>query len=317
MKKVKLIYNPFSGNNKIINQIDTIIGVYQKYGYQLIPFRISYEASLEDAFTDLNDEGWDHLLLAGGDGSVSDSINMMKKKKIDLPVGILPTGTANDFAKCLGIPSSLKEACEQIITSEVKKIDLGYVNGKFFINVLSFGLFTEVSQNTPTNQKNTMGKLAYYINGIKELPKFKKLKIFVEGKEYFYVGDAFLVFIFNGRTAGNINIAYKAKLDDGMLDVIIVKADLVHTTKSFLNFLIRNHLEDSDNGISYFRTNNVRIDCAEELRTDIDGEKGPEFPLHIVCKKHSLNILGYRKTEPKQIDKFLENLRSSLPRKIK
>ena len=68
MKKVKLIYNPFSGNNKIINQIDTIIEVYQKHGYQLIPFRISYEATLEDAFTDLNDEGWDHLLLAGGDG---------------------------------------------------------------------------------------------------------------------------------------------------------------------------------------------------------------------------------------------------------
>jgi diacylglycerol kinase (ATP) len=317
VKKVKLIYNPFSGNNKIINQIDTIIGVYQKHGYQLIPFRISYEATLEDAFTDLNEEGWDHLLLAGGDGSVSDTINMMKKKKIDLPVGILPTGTANDFAKCIGIPCNLKEACEQIITSESKKIDLGYVNGKFFINVLSFGLFTEVSQNTPTNLKNTMGKLAYYINGIKELPKFKKLKIFVEGKESFYVGDAFLVFVFNGRTAGNINIAYKAELDDGMLDVIIIKADLVHTAKSFLNFLIRNHLEDTDNGIAYFRTNNVRIDCAEELRTDIDGEKGPEFPLHITCKEHSLNVLGYKKVEPKQIDKFLENLRSNLPKKTK
>lgn len=311
MKKVKLIYNPFSGNNKIINEIDTIIGVYQKHGYQLIPFRISYEASLEDAFIDLNDEGWDHLLLAGGDGSVSESINMMKQNKINLPVGILPIGTANDFAKCIGIPSNIKEACEQIIASKSKKIDLGYVNGKFFINVLCFGLFTEVSQNTPTNLKNTMGKLAYYINGIKELPKFKKLKVSVEGKEHFYVGDAFLVFVFNGRTAGNINIAYKAKLDDGMLDVIIVKADLVHTAKSFLNFLIRNHLEDSDNGITYFRTNDIRIDCAEEVGTDIDGEKGPEFPLYISCKKHSLNILGYKKTEPKQIDRFLENLRSN------
>ncbi|HAS79570.1 MAG TPA: lipid kinase [Fusobacteriaceae bacterium] len=315
MKKVKLIYNPFSGNNKIINEIDTIISIYQKYGYQLIPFRISYEASLEDAFLDLDDEGWDHLLLAGGDGSVSDSINMMKQKKIDLPVGILPIGTANDFAKCIGIPSNIKEACEQIITSKPKKIDLGYVNGKFFINVLSFGLFIELSQNTPTNLKNTMGKLAYYINGIKELPKFKKLKIYVEGKGHFYIGDAFLVFIFNGKTAGNINIAYKAELDDGMLDVIIVKADLVYTAKSFLNFLIRNHLEYSDEGINYFKTNNIRIDCAEDVRTDIDGEKGPEFPLNITCKKHSLDILGYKKVEQKQLDKFLENIRSTLPKK--
>ena len=317
MKKVKLIYNPFSGNNKIIGEIDTIIKVYQKHGYQLIPFRISYEARLEDAFEDLNDKDWDHLLLAGGDGSVSDSINMMKKKKINIPVGILPTGTANDFAKCIGIPNIIKEACEQIIASKPKKIDLGYVNGKFFINVLSFGLFTEVSQNTPRNLKNTMGKLAYYLNGIKELPKFKKLKIFVEGEEYFYVGDAFLVFIFNGKTAGNINIAYKARLDDGMLDVIIVKADLLNTTRSFLNFLLRNHLEDKNDGLAYFRTKEVMIDCAEELSTDIDGEKGPKFPLHISCKEHSLDILGYKKTEPKQLDKFLENLRASLPKKTK
>jgi len=317
VKKVMLIYNPFSGNNKIINEIDTIIQIYQRYGYQLVPFRVSYEASLEDAFVDFNEDEWDHLLLAGGDGSISDIINMVKKNKIDLPVGVLPTGTANDFAKCIGIPSTIREACEQIITSEPKKIDLGYVNGEFFINVLSFGLFTEVSQNTPTNLKNTMGKLAYYINGIKELPKFKKLKVSVEGEEYFYEGDAFLVFIFNGKTAGNINIAYKAELDDGMLDVIIVKADIVHTAKSFLNFLIRNHLEDGDDGITYFRTKNVKIDCTENMCTDRDGEKGPEFPLHISCKEHSLDILGFKETEPKQIDKFLENIRSSLPNKIK
>jgi YegS/Rv2252/BmrU family lipid kinase len=317
MKKVKLIYNPFSGNNKIIGDIDTIIKVYQKYNYQLIPFRISYESKLEDAFKDLNDGSWDHLLLAGGDGSISESINMMKKNKIDLPVGILPIGTANDFAKCIGIPNNIEEACEQILTSKPKSVDLGLVNDQYFINVLSFGLFTEVSQNTPTNLKNTMGKLAYYINGIKELPKFKKLKIYVEDEEYIYEGDAFLVFVFNGKTAGNINIAYKAVVDDGLLDVIIVKADLVNTTKSFFNFIMRNHLEGSGEGLAYFRTSNLVIDCGEDVGTDIDGEKGPDFPLHIVCSKNSLKVLGYKKIQQKQFDRFLENLRANLPKKRK
>ena len=317
MKKVKLIYNPFSGHNKIIGEIDKIIGVYQKHGYQLIPFRISYEAKLEDAFSDLKDGSWDHLLLAGGDGSVSESINMMKKKEINLPVGILPTGTANDFAKCIGLPGDLEEACNQIINSTPKKVDLGKVNGEYFINVLSFGLFTEVSQNTPSNLKNTMGKLAYYLNGIKELPKFKKLKVVVEGEEHSYLGDAFLVFVFNGRTAGNIKIAYKSEVDDGLLDVIVVKADLMHTTRSFFNFLLRNHLEDNTEGILYFRAKKVIVDSAEEVVTDIDGEKGPGFPLNVTCEVDNLEVLGYKKTELNQMNKFLGNLRANLPKGIK
>jgi YegS/Rv2252/BmrU family lipid kinase len=314
VKKVKLIYNPFSGHNKIISEIDNIIEVYQKQGYQLILFRISYEANLEDAFEDLKDGTWDHILLAGGDGSVSESVDMMKKKGINLPVGILPTGTANDFAKCIGIPSNLKDACNQIINSEPKKVDLGIVNGKYFINVLSFGLFTEVSQNTPSNLKNTIGRLAYFLNGIKELPKFKKLKIVVEGEEYMYLGDSFIVFVFNGKTAGNIKIAYKAKIDDGLLDVIVVKADLANTTKTFLNFIVQNHLEDNCPGISYFRTKKVIIDCGDEISTDIDGEKGPDFPLTIECKPESLEVLGYKKYELNQMEKFFGNIRSNLPK---
>jgi YegS/Rv2252/BmrU family lipid kinase len=319
MKKVKLIYNPFSGNNKIVNEIDKIIGIYQKNGYQLILFRISYEANLEDAFLDLKDGSWDHLLLAGGDGSISDSINMIKKHNIELPVGVLPTGTANDFAKCIGVPNDIEEACKQIINSSPKLVDLGTVNGKYFINVLSFGLFTEVSQNTPTNLKNTMGKLAYYINGIKEVPNFKKIKVVVQGdeKESNYIGDAYLVFVFNGRTAGNIKIAYKAKVDDGLLDVIIVKGDLVNSTKTFFDFILQNHLEDHNDGVIYFRTKKVIIDCAEDVGTDIDGEKGPDFPLNIECKTESLEVLGYKKTELKQIDKFLGKLKANLPKRKK
>ncbi len=318
MKKVKLIYNPFSGHNKIINEIDEIIKVYQKYGYQLIPFRISFESKLEDAFCDLKDGTWDHLVLAGGDGSVSDSINMMKIKSIDLPVGILPTGTANDFAKCIGMPEEIGNACEQIINSYPQKIDLGKVNDRYFINILSFGLFTEVSQNTPTNLKNTMGKIAYYLNGIKELPKFRKFKISIDGGDYKFDGEAILVFVFNGRTAGNINISYKSSVDDGLLDVIVVKADLVNTTKSLINFLLKSHLEEENDGVVYFKSKKLDIKCdANWIKTDIDGEKGPIFPLDISCENESLRILGYKdvKMEDKQFEKFLKTIKLNISKK--
>ncbi|MCK5780457.1 MAG: YegS/Rv2252/BmrU family lipid kinase [Psychrilyobacter sp.] len=317
MKKVKLIYNPFSGNNKIVNQLDNIIGIYQKAGYQLILFRISYEAKLEDAFLDLGDGSWDHLLLAGGDGSVSESIGLMKEKNIDLPVGVLPTGTANDFANCIGMPQDIKESCIQIIESVEKNIDLGKVNGKYFINVLSFGLFTEVSQNTPSNLKNTIGKVAYFVNGIKELPKFKTFKVVVleNGEEFVFMGDAYLVFVFNGKTAGGMDFAYKSEIDDGLLDVIVIKADIVQAPKYLANFLLKNHLEDTTEGILHFKSKKIVIDCADEIVTDIDGEKGPEFPLNIECVPESIRILGYKKNKIKQIDKFLNNLKSNLPKR--
>ncbi len=73
-------------------------------------------------------------------------VNHLKKFSIDLPIAILPTGTANDFAKFIGMPTNVGEACEQILKSSVKKIDLGKINDKYFINVASTGLFTDVSQ---------------------------------------------------------------------------------------------------------------------------------------------------------------------------
>ncbi len=210
--------------------------IHQKYEHTIVPYRICNENPISDAFVDI-DKSYRYILIAGGDGTVDSVVNEMKKRNIDLPIAILPAGTANDFANYIGMPQDVEEACNQILKSEVKKVDIGKINDKYFLNVASTGLFTDISQKMDTNLKNTIGKLAYYVKGIEQLPNFRKLKIKVNSDEVSFDGDMYLMLVFNGQTAGNLKFAYKAKVDDGLLDVIIIKAGVM---KNILNIFIKN-----------------------------------------------------------------------------
>jgi YegS/Rv2252/BmrU family lipid kinase len=295
MNRVKFIYNPYSGENSIAIWLDEIINIHQKHGYTIIPFRISRRLGMVDAFKDI-DESYKYVLIAGGDGTIDTIVNYMKKNNIDLPIGVLPTGTANDFAKFIGMPTNIEKACKQIINSEVKFLDIGKINKKYFINVASTGLFTDVSQKTDSNLKNNIGKLAYYLKGLEQLPNFRKIKVKVTSKDANFDGEIFLMLVFNGQTAGNINFAYKASLKDGKLDVIIINAATPIDTISLLIKLLKGEHLDNPTGLIYFKTDELVIESSENIVTDIDGEKGPDFPLHISCEKDGLKILGVRNT---------------------
>ena len=156
-------------------------------------------------------------------------------------------------------------------------------------------LFRSVSQKINPEIKNTIGKVSYYLKGIEEALNMRKFNIKVKSDEITYNGDMYLMLVFNGKTAGNINLAYKAEIDDGYLDVIIVKGTPIPRTLPLLiNILKGEHLEGyNENEILFFKTKKVVIECEDELITDIDGEKGPDFPLTIECIKNGIQLLGY------------------------
>lgn len=292
MKKVRFIYNPYSGENVILSEIDTVISMHQEKGLQIMPYRINKDSSIEDAL-DVIDDTYEYILIAGGDGTVDSLVNAMMKKNINLPVGILPVGTANDFATFVGISQDVKEACSQILNSKPKPVNIGKINDKYFVNVASSGLFTDVSQKTDINLKNTIGKLAYYLKGLEELPNFRKLKVKLTSKEVNYDGDMYLVLVFNGQTAGSFKLATRADVTDGFLDVILIKAiPIRNILPLFVKILKGDHL-DSDQVI-YFKTEDLTIECNESIVTDIDGERGPDFPLHLQCIKEGMRILGMK-----------------------
>ena len=294
MKKVKFIYNPNSGERKITFELDKIIDIYQRHGFLIEPYRMNKLEPLSNAFINF-DSSYDHVLVSGGDGTVDSVLNIIKFLNIDIPMAILPTGTANDLARAINLPFDTKECIEKIINSKPENIDIGMINDKYFINVASAGMFTDVSQKINPDFKNNLGKVSYYIKGIEEALNLRKFNIKVTSNEVNYEGDMYLMLIFNGKTAGNINLAYKAKVDDGLLDVIIVKdVILPNMLPLFISILKREHLEGYNKGdILYFKTKEVKIECLDELVTDIDGEKGPDFPLHIKCLENDFKILGY------------------------
>ncbi len=293
MKKVKFIYNPNSGDKSIINKLDLIISIYQKNKFTLELYRLDKNSCIDDAIYNI-DKNYHHILVSGGDGTIDILLNSMKQNNKDIPVGILPFGTANDFAKALNLSQDINEAIENIIKSTPKKIDIGKINEKYFINVASAGMFTDVSQKINSEFKNYMGKVSYYITGIEQALNLKKYNIKVTSDEMVYEGDMYLMLIFNGKTAGNINLAYKALLDDGYLDVIIFKAmPIPKSIPILIKVLKSEHLENLDeNDILYFRTKKLTVDCKEDLISDIDGEKGPDFPLNIRCIEGGMKILG-------------------------
>ncbi|MGM9963588.1 MAG: YegS/Rv2252/BmrU family lipid kinase [Clostridium sp.] len=289
--KVKFIYNPYSGENLILSKLDKVISLHQEAGYTIVPYRITAGEDVGVALNDIKDGNYKYILIAGGDGTVDSVVNAMAKSGISLPIGILPVGTANDFSKFLGMPSDVEEACKQILSSEVKSVDLGSINDKYFVNVASTGLFTDVSQKTDVNLKNTIGKLAYYLKGLEELPNFRKLHVNISSKEVEFDGEMYLLLVFNGATAGNFNLATRADACDGLLDIIMFKAvQIYELLPLFIKVLKGEHLDS--NKVLYFKTDYLKVECHEDIVTDIDGEKGPDFPLEIKCIKGGLKILG-------------------------
>ena len=289
MDKVRLIYNPYSGENVILRELDRVVKMHQEKGYEVVPYRIQRDRSIDEVLDDI--EGYKYILVAGGDGTVDSVVNAMKRKNVDLPIGILPLGTANDFGKFLGIPNKVEDALERILKFNPKPIDLGKVNDKSFVNVASTGLLTDVSQKTDVNLKNTIGKLAYYLKGLEEIPNFRKLKVKITTDEMVYDDTMYLILVFNGQTAGNLRLATKAEVDDGYLDLIIIKAvQLYEILPLFIKILKGDHLDSKK--VVYVKTKKIKIETDEGIVTDIDGEKGPDFPLDIECIQGGINVLG-------------------------
>ena len=131
MKKVRFIYNPYSGENNIINELDNVIKLHQEVELTVVPYRIQKGKDLAEAL-DIIDETYSYILIAGGDGTVDSLVNAMVQKNINIPIGILPVGTANDFGKFINMPTDIQEACKQILDSKPVAVDVGKINDKYF-----------------------------------------------------------------------------------------------------------------------------------------------------------------------------------------
>lgn len=290
MEKIRLIYNPRSGDRSFKSKIDEVVEEFQKEGYQIVPHKTLGVDDVEYGVKLTAEDNYKGIAVAGGDGTINRVVNAMIKNNIRLPIGIFPWGTANDLAAYFNIPRNIKKCCRNIINGKVKPIDLGKINDRYFVNVAAGGLLTDVSQKIDTNLKNTLGKMAYYLKGIEQIPNFRPIPVKLVTGESIMEDSIYLFMAFNGCSAGGFNLlARDSKIDDGKLDLIAIKAcNIVELLPLFIKILKGEHLSDSN--VIYMRTGKIDIVCDYNVETDIDGEAGPTFPVNLSVIPEAINI---------------------------
>ena len=283
MKKALLLYNDRSGRGRISRKIEEISATFRAGGYDLEPHPINFE---ENPFAERSN--LDLVVVAGGDGTVNYAVNKLKELGLDLPLGVLPAGTANDFARALGMDRDLVKAARQIVSGREQRIDCGAVNGLYFVNVFSFGIFTTTSQRTPDERKHRIGKLAYLIEGVKEFRSMHGIPLQVRADGRTFDLNSLMVLVFNGETAGGFHLARQASLRDGLFNVLMLeKRNLFHSTWAMGHYL----LGGNPRIVHHLQVSDLQIESSLHEPTDVDGQPGADFPLHIRCLKGELRIL--------------------------
>lgn len=284
-KKLLLLYNVKAGRRQARRKLDAIEQIFSAAGYTPIPKMLRFG---ENPFDNIQEE-ISLVVVCGGDGTVNYVLNAMRAKGIDYPLGIIPAGTANDFAGAIGMHSNIIRAAQQIAKGSEHRVDCGVVNGQYFINIFSFGMFTTTSQHTPEHIKRHIGKAAYLIEGSKELHNREFIPLHIVHDNGELDVDSMITLIFNGETAGRIPLARHASINDGMLDCFILrKCNTFSGAWNTTKFLISGNPNDE---IMHIRTSKLQITSPLSPLTDMDGQPGPEFPLTIECLPLSLRIV--------------------------
>ena len=260
MRKVKLIYNSGAGQSKFTYFLDTIIEKFMENDIEVLIYRAGDKDNLDEFLKESDSENLYGIIVAGGDGTINRVVNIMMKYNINTPLGIIPAGTSNDFAKHINMPNNFYECIDKILSNNVKKVDIGKVNDKYFINVCSAGLFTNSSQKTDKNLKNALGKVSYFITGAKELFKFRPFTVNAKIDDEVFQEKINLFLVFNGSSVGGMTyFSSGSSIQDGLLDIIIIKNCSFHEMGGLVAQVFAGRNLDNKN-IVYRKAKSINIE---------------------------------------------------------
>ena len=291
MKKVKLVYNSIAGQSKFTYFLDSVIEKFMQNDLEVVIYRAGQKDNLEEFLKNSDNEELYGIIVAGGDGTLNKVVTIMMKYNIKTPLGVIPAGTSNDFARHINMPNSYVESVEKILKNNVESVDVGKANEKYFINVCSAGLFTNSSQKADPDLKKTLGKASYFITGAKELFKFRPFSVRIKTDSEEFLEKINLFIIFNGSSVGGMKyLSSDSSIQDGLLDLIVIKNCSLHEVTRLLAKVLSGNLEDKN--IIYRKTKSVVIEKLRGKcdRPDVDGDEGPDFPMNVECVKDEINM---------------------------
>jgi len=283
MKKLALIYNPASGDRSFALNLDSVVNVLQSGGFDICVHRSESPESIAAYVARLKGMGIDTVVACGGDGSINITINAVMEAGLGAKFGIIPSGTANDFAIHLGVSKNPVLAAEIIAAGKTEFMDLGKVNDKYFMNVFAAGYPADVSNSSYGGAKNLLGKMAYYMRGAQELQSFTPITVDITNSERTFREDLMFALVLNGTGAGGfMNLTPGGSSSDGLLDFLAIRkrSNFGGLPQLLIKIMRGNHLDDDS--IVHFRDNYIKLESFGKPSTNIDGEEGP--PMSVVIK---------------------------------
>ena len=291
-KKLLFVFNPKSGMGLIKNNLLDIVDVMVKAGYEPTVYPTQ---SRGDATRKVREDGakYDRIVCSGGDGTLDEVVTGMREADLYTPLGYIPAGSTNDFARTLGISNDMVKAAEIAVGENLFPCDVGQFNDDTFIYIAGFGLFTEISYETPQELKNIFGHAAYILSAARSLAAIPSYLMQVEANgeviegrfTYGMITNSISVAGFKGLTGKDV------KLDDGEFEVTLVKTPTNPLELTEIMEYLTGIISET-NMVYSFKTSHIQIRSRSSVSWTMDGENGGEhWSVEIKNHHKKLNIL--------------------------
>lgn len=294
MKEMLFILNPSAGKTHIKDRLFDVISAFSQADYRVTVYPTKQPLDGRNiVISEGND--YDLIVCAGGDGTLDDVVTGFMMSKSSIPLGYIPCGSTNDFARSLGIPLETMPAVTNITSGHPFAIDVGSFNKEdYFIYVAAFGAFTEISYSTDQQIKNMFGHAAYIMNGIRSLNSVTTYQATIRYDDQEITDNFVYAMITNSLSVGgmrNVVVADDVKFDDGFFECLLIKAPTNPLElQSIINSLLIS--EVNEKYMYCFKAARVEIISEEEIPWVMDGEFGGNHK-EVVIENHqkALNII--------------------------
>jgi diacylglycerol kinase (ATP) len=276
LPRARLIVNPSSGRERATEYASAISArLRERYAGVEIAFTIG-DGDAERAARQAVVDGCAAVFVAGGDGTLNEAVNgVAAANALDkVTFGIVPLGTGNDFAAALGMPLEIEEVLQVLLAGRTLAVDLGQVNGRYFLNTSGGGFIAEVSVAVTPQLKTVAGRLAYLVGGAQALLEYDPIRATVSAEPgTVRLGLGLYAFaVCNSRLIGGGRlIAPDAIIDDGLLDVCLIES---MSTLEFVALARKvaggDHVNDPR--VRYLQASSVVFEADRDIRINTDGE---------------------------------------------
>jgi YegS/Rv2252/BmrU family lipid kinase len=276
-KKLLLIMNPKSGVMLAPKYLSDIVQRFSGAGYLTQVLMTEGRGDARDFAEEYGREA-DRIVVSGGDGTLNEVIDGMLTAGLSIPIGYIPSGSTNDFANSIGLPSTIFDCVDTIIEGTPSVFDIGEFNGRYFSYVASFGAFTSTSYSVPQNLKNILGHTAYVLGGIKDILSIRPVHAKVTAdkdtpNEMIVEGDFIFGAVCNSMSVGGILKLDKLDVDmnDGLMEVLLVRVpgDPIALNDIMLSMLDGRLQSDQ---IEFFSAREMEFEIDEGTHWTLDGE---------------------------------------------